>query len=77
MRPGCQTHLPPPPPPLHLPQPVKMAKRLLASTFLASVLPQNSLVSVTTGCRLESAVQVMNAVKILSVPVLQRGVRRG
>ena len=54
-----------------------MAKRLLASTFLASVLPQNSLVSVTTGCRLESAVQVMNAVKILSVPVLQRGVRRG
>ncbi|PSC72908.1 DNA repair XRCC3-like protein [Micractinium conductrix] len=75
-----QQQPPPPIPPTRrtsFRQPVKMAKRLLASTFLASVLPQNSLVSVTTGCRLESAVQVMNAVKILSVPVLQRGEYHG
>lgn len=51
------------------------AKQLLASTPLASVLPTNSLVSVTTGCRLEAAIKTLNDEKILSVPVIKQGVR--
>lgn len=51
------------------------AKQLLASTPLASVLPSNSLVTVTTGCRLEAAIKTLNEHNILSVPVLKQGVR--
>ncbi|KAL4425007.1 hypothetical protein ABPG77_002892 [Micractinium sp. CCAP 211/92] len=53
------------------------AKQLLASTPLASVLPSNSLVTVTTGCRLEAAIKTLNEHNILSVPVLEQGEYHG
>ena len=51
-----------------------MAKQLLASTPLASQLTNNPLVSVTTGCRMEAAVKTLYDHKILSIPVMHKGV---
>ena len=51
------------------------AKQFLASTPLAKVLPDHSLVTVTTGCRLEAAIKTLHDNGILSCPVMQKEVR--
>ena len=51
-----------------------MAKEFLSSVSLASCLPSTPLVSVTTGCRLDAAIQTLRENTILSCPVL-KGVR--
>lgn len=53
------------------------AKQLLAATSLAEVLPTHSLVSVTTGCRMEAAIKTLHDHRILSCPVMAKGEYHG
>ncbi|PRW56306.1 DNA repair XRCC3-like protein [Chlorella sorokiniana] len=53
------------------------AKQLLATTSLAEVLPTHSLVSVTTGCRMEAAIKTLHNHRILSCPVMAKGEYHG